>query len=359
MVEMLFQHLAKNWPADTFIFMVGKNSTGEIKFPANINTVFLANPSDNPLILKLWYDYKLPSLLKKEKIDILINTYWACSLRTSVPQLLLVKNMFFYEAGNKISANQFIKKRFEKSLLKASAVFVFNPSGKSKLQEAYPLLAEKITTANFFANPGLRPMHWQEKERIKEKYSEGKEFFLFVLKDNSVDVLVVLKAFSLFKKRQQSNMQLLMVGDIAKYAKNIHAKLATYKYRSEVKMLNDMPTNEMSSLLSATYCQLHYSMVEIDLQLLNAMQVGVPSIILGKGISAEMPTDIALYADGNNPDAIAEQMKIIYKDENLRGRIIAAGLQTAAANTLEKSSAQVWSAIEEVVKKSGLGLGNW
>ena len=61
----------------------------------------------------------------------------------------------------------------------------------------------------------FEPINEQEKEAIKNKYSEGKEFFLF----NSIfpgqeDFIDLLKSFSHFKKRQQSNFKLLLIASI-------------------------------------------------------------------------------------------------------------------------------------------------
>ena len=63
-------------------------------------------------------------------------------------------------------------------------------------------------------NPGIdeifKPLDWEEKEIIREKYAEGKAYFLFSGDINRRSNLInLLKAFSFFKKRQKSNMMLL------------------------------------------------------------------------------------------------------------------------------------------------------
>ena len=57
-------------------------------------------------------------------------------------------------------------------------------------------------------------MDWEEKELIKEKYADGKAYFLFSGDINQRSNLInLLKAFSFFKKRQKSNMLLLIAGN--------------------------------------------------------------------------------------------------------------------------------------------------
>ncbi len=161
---------------------------------------------------------------------------------------------------------------------------------------------------------------------------------------NTLDPLILLKAFSLFKKRQQSNMQLLIIGGLEKSFKNITAKISTYKYRNEVKLLDVLSKKEIIELQAAAYCLLLFSNKPIDLPHLQAMQAGVPAILLQNNHDENI-ADIALHADVSNAESIAEQMKIIYKDENLRGRIVIAGKAIAAINTIETVAVKVWSSI--------------
>jgi glycosyltransferase involved in cell wall biosynthesis len=336
-VKTLFKQMANNWPKHQFVFITGHPVT----VAENITNIILADPAKNGLSLKLWYDYKLPSLLQKQQVDLLIHAAGVCSLRCKIPQILLVKD----EAALKVG---FVKKRWQQSLNKAQSIVVFDEAMQTKLLQQ-GVAKEKITTSHFFANHIFQPIDWQIKESIKAKHSDSKEFFLCHITKNAADPLVLLKAFSLFKKRQQSNMQLLLVSENEKSSRFLADKLSNYKYRTEVKLLNALPANEMAELLAAAYCVLYFDNASLGLPLANAMQCGVPFIILQTILATEMQVNTALHANAQSPEAVAEQLKIIYKDENLRSRIIAAGYAIAQNNTVENAAIKmetVLSALE-------------
>jgi glycosyltransferase involved in cell wall biosynthesis len=339
MVKTLFQQMAKNWPVHEFVFIV-ESYAPKFTDAANITNTVSVSPAQNGLSLNLWYDYKLLLLLKKQKIDLLVNGDGFCSLRCTIPQVLLVKD-------DADSQRAFFKKRWQQSLIKAQSIVVFDDAMQTKLLQK-GVNESKITLANLFTSLIFQPIDWQKKESIKEKYSEGKEFFLCTIPKNVADPLVLLKAFSLFKKRQQSNMQLLLVVEDGKIFRFLSEKLANYKYRNEVKLPHQLSANEMAELLAASYCVLHFSVSSISFPLANAMQCGVPMIILQTTSIAEMPAGTALYADIESAEAVAEQMKIIYKDENLRSRIIATGFEKAQNSTVENAAAKVWPIIPTI-----------
>ncbi len=254
MVEMLFQHIAAQQLQHLFVFISGKSAPENWVKPVNVSRIVIGNPPSTGLSFKLWYDYKLSSFLKKQKVDVFVNVDAVCSLRSNIPQILLVKDLAFLSSGPKTNANGFIKKRLQKSLAKAEKIIVFNQQSQTQLIENYTI-ADKIALSNLFADPNLQPMDWQEKEAIKEKYSEGKEFFLYSMtKENPIDLFVLLKAFSLFKKRQQSNMQLLLAGETKWFPNNFIEKLATYKYRNEIKILDGLREDAIFNLTASAYC---------------------------------------------------------------------------------------------------------
>ena len=65
-----------------------------------------------------------------------------------------------------------------------------------------------------------------------------KKIILFIQEqfNNGNDLLNLLKAFSVFKKRQKSNWKLVLTGNLRQYDKKFLEDLRTYKYRDDVVM---------------------------------------------------------------------------------------------------------------------------
>lgn len=97
-------------------------------------------------------------------------------------------------------------------------------------------------------------MEWEEKEAIKEKYTNGTDFFLFNGPLYPPDTLIsLLKAFSAFKKWQQSSLKLVLAGPSGKKTAELKGKLESYKYREDVILLENPTSLTVQELTEATY----------------------------------------------------------------------------------------------------------
>lgn len=352
MVEVLFQQLASQKVDDEFVFILNRPLQDDSKTTKNCSVVMVPPETGNGLLLKYWYDYTLPSILRKKEIDVLVSASGVCSLGAKLPQILFLKDLSFLTLPKKMLKKQalFIQKRFSTCLEKVDGIVVANSFLKNELTKKYSVDA-KTSVANHFASSLFQPVDWREKEKIKEKYSEGKEYFL--VNDNNesfIDWMVLLKAFSFFKKRQLSNMKLLIIGGMDLQSLDFTKKLATYKYRTDVKLLGDLPLKEQVVVVAAAYCLVNIATcVGLAMPIMQALQSGVPIIAPSMGGIAETVAAAALYADQNSPEAIAEQMKTVYKDENLRSQMIVAGLEQTKKLTLENSADDMWKCIQKVM----------
>src|SRR6476660_8937673 len=95
------------------------------------------------------------------------------------------------------------------------------------------------------------PINEHEKETIKNKYSEDKEFFLF----NSIfpgqkDFIDLLKSFSHFKKRQQSSFKLLVIASSNSF---FEKSLEGYKYRNDVRFIDIKDKPEEALIIASAY----------------------------------------------------------------------------------------------------------
>ena len=199
------------------------------------------------------------------------------------------------------------------------------------------------------ANKMFEPINEEEKAAIKNKYSEGKEFFLF----NSIfsrpqDLIDLLKSFSYFKKRQQSNFNLLLTTPINSF---FEKSLASYKYRNDAKFIDTNDKQEQVLITASAYAVvLPFNTNEDLIVALNTMRSGVPVIAVKNSIVNEASEDAALYAETKATKDIGEKMIQVYTDENYRFKLIEKGKQVAANYTDEKAAGILWQSILKVLE---------
>ncbi len=325
-----FIRTAAGNPAHQFYF-ISNNEVSLASSLSNIKHIVLKQQSTSPLLWKLWYNYKLPAVLKKIKADVLVSADGICSLRTKVPQCVFVNELAFLHHPEWYGKNyvSFIKANLPASLLKAKSVFTFSDVVRNEIVSQYSVAEEKIIIASYVGDKKYKAFSGEEKDAVKQKFTGGNEYFLFHgTIHNRSNLTNLLKAFSLFKKRQKSSMQLLLVTDKVPAKNEFVDSLRLYKYRSEVKLLEGLNEKDTVSLTASAWCAVNLSPLYSDIYFLqNALQNEVP-VISGRSEQAkELLGNAALYANQASIDSIAEQLMLVYKDEFKRNELMETGKQ--------------------------------
>jgi len=295
-------------------------------FPGNTENIVVKPQPENALLKKIWWDVKLPRVLRKIKADYFISFESRCSLAISIPQSILI-----LPAEN-------MKPSFIKT---AKLIFVPGESVKSQLKEKYKVQDKKIAIVTPFAGKNFKAANDKEKDHIRSAYSDGKEYFLcnspFSRKE---DLIELLKSFSHFKKRQQSSFNLLFLTE----ASSIFEKsLSSYKYRSDIKLVGTK--KDQAAITAAAYAVLlPFDSNGAIFAALNSMQSGVPVIAKKNAVISEVAGDAVLYAENEVKD-VGDKMMQLYKDETYRSLLIEKGRSLAATLTPEKTAELLWQSI--------------
>jgi glycosyltransferase involved in cell wall biosynthesis len=217
----------------------------------------------------------------------------------------------------------------------------------------YKLPAEKIHVVYSAVKEVFQPVSFDEKERIREKFTGGKEFFIYIgALQPRKNLVNLLKAFSLFKKRQKSEMKLVFSGRLAWKNNEFIELLKTYKFRDDVVLTGYLPEQELVSLLGAAYAMVYPSFFEgFGVPVLEAMKCHVPALTSKDSSMEEIGEDGALYFDPNDVKDMGEKLMLIYKDENLRSGLIEKGKEISKKYSWEKTADLLWEAIEEARKR--------
>jgi glycosyltransferase involved in cell wall biosynthesis len=352
-IQEIFSRLALNNPQHQFIFLFDRPYNPDFVFAENISAVVISPKARHALSFKWWYDIKVPAALKKYKADVFVSPDGFCSLLTKVPQVLVVHDLAFLHHPQFIERHHriFYKYYTPKFIRKAKVVATVSDFSRKDIIKQYRVPENKILNIGSAAKAIFQPIDWKEKDLIKEQYADGCEYFVFVGGIHPrKNLMNLLKAFSLFKTRQHTNMKLLIVGRLAwKYNKTLE-KLKRYKFKDEVKMLGYLPDEELAKIIAGAYALVFPSFFEgFGVPILEGMQSGVPVITSNTSSMPEIGGEAALYADPNNPADIAEQMKLIFKDENLRSRLIEKGKLQAQEYSWDKTAPLMWKAIQQAV----------
>jgi len=348
-----FSRITRNQPNHQFIFLFDKPFTDELIFNTNVTAHTVSPLASTPLKWKYWYDVKIPGLLKKYKADVFVGGNGFCSLYTKIPQCLLAPDLTYIQFPKSIQKLQalYLKKYIAKQIQKASTIAVYSEFSKQEIKNNFNQDASKINVIYKGINEIFRPVTNEEKENTKSKYTDGKEFFMVAGTIHSRKNLInLLKAFSIFKKRQQTGMKLVLSGRLSWNYGSFLEKLESYKYRNDVIVTGLLQDSDLALLTGSAYALIQVSNYEnFGSSVLQAMQCDVPVITVADSAMEEITQGAALYANAASSEDIAEKMKLLYKDENLKKELIRKGQKVAPAYSWDRTAALCWQAIENAV----------
>ncbi len=346
--------LVKTYTLHQFILFADSNIDPLIHLPGNATLVILTPKPTNLLLYKWWYDIRIPLALKKYQTDIFICTYGLCSLTTSTPQILIIQDFTFlyYPSFFPKQGLSFYKKFTSGFLKKATAIASFSDFTKREIAGKYAAAEQKITIIKIAANRVFKPLNWEERDKVKEQYAQGCEYFIFTDGLNPEKNLInLLKAFSIFKKRQKTNMKLVITINPSANKDQLE-KLNSYKYKNEISLAENLSTQELAQVTAGSYAMILPSLYKgFGAPVLEAMQSEVPVITTADSSMSEIAGEAALYADPESPQEIAEQMKRIFKDEALRSKLISIGKERVKDYSWDKTTSLTWQLIQQIVSR--------
>lgn len=346
-----FKRVTSAHPEHEFIFIFDRPFDKRFVFGKNVTPVVTGPAARHPLLWKFWYDVKVPAVLRKYKADVFVSCDGFCSLATKVPQCLVVHDLAFlhYPSFIKKSHLLFYKKYIPKFLAKAKSIATVSGFSKKDIITHYETEADKIDVVFSAAKEIFCPVSDAIKAEIKNKYTADKEYFVYAGAIHPrKNLMNLLKAFSVFKKRQQTNMKLLLAGRLAWKYESFTESLKSYKYRDDVIMTGYIPEEELVNIIGAAYGMVYPSLLEgFGVPVLEAMQCDVPVITSDNSSMSEIAGDAALYADANSHTDIAEKMMLLYKDEKLRKELIEKGREAVKQYRWDKTASLLWQCIEK------------
>ena len=345
--EMLVQNLDDD-------FLCVYDNKKSLPFSKAPNVVFktIGPKARHPLAWKFWYDFSLTKIAKQFRADCLISLDGFCSLTSSIPQILAIHDLAFlhYPQGINSIYAAYYKIFTPLFIAKAKHIITVSEFSKDDIIRHYPIAKDKISVVYNAADKGFSPLDDTTKDLVKQQLTEGKEYFLYVGAIHPRKNLInLLKGFSWFKKRYQSNMKLVLVGRMAWKNDMFLKQLESFKYRNDVVVAGYVEEQKLQEIVGAAYALVYPSCWEgFGLPVLEAMQSGVPTIIANNSSLPEIADEAGYLVDPEDPEAWGQAMGILFKDENHRNQLIQNGLLRAKDFSWENSAQKLKSIINKI-----------
>ena len=343
------ERIVRDHPEHEFFFFFDRAYDPQFVFSPNVTPVVVHPQARHPILFYIWFEWSLPAMLRKYKIDLFLSPDSYLSLSTKVPTCLVIHDLAFEHYPEHFVLSHRLYWRHYSPLFarKAKRIATVSTFSKEDISKHYGIPPSRIDVVYNGAHDEYRPLTFDEREDVKKQYSDGCEYFVFAgALHPRKNIVNLLKAFVAFKKRQHTNMKLVIVGRMAWKYEEVEQMRNEMQFKNDVKWVGYMNVDELSRVIGGAYALVYASLFEgFGIPILEAMQCDVPAIVSNTSSMPEVAGDAALLVDPKDHLDIAEKMHLLYKDEALRKKLIANARIQVQKYTWEGSAKRLWESM--------------
>ncbi len=348
------KRITEQHPEHEFFFIFDREFDKEFIFSKNVTPIVLAPPTRHPFLWILWFEYRIPKLLKKIGADIFVSTDGYISLRTNIPQIDVIHDINFVHNPQQLPwlTSWYYNKYFVKFAKKATHIGTVSEFSKNDICNTYGIDKEKVTVCYNGSNEKYKPIAESEKLEIRQKYSNGKKYFIFVgalSPRKNVDGL--LRSFEIFKNKYNCDINLVIVGGSLHKTEEIEKVFSEMKHKDCVFFTGRLENDELCKVMAASECLTYIPHFEgFGIPLLEAMYAET-AIISGDSTSLpEVVGDAALVCSATDYEKVADNMFHICSDNELRNSLIEKGRSQREKFSWQQTAERLWDCIEKAIK---------
>ena len=347
------ERIVRAHPEHEFYFFFDRPYDEAFVFAPNVTPVVVHPQARHPILFYIWFEWSIPAMLRKYKIDLFLSPDSYLSLSTKVPTCLVIHDLAFEHYPEHFVLSHRLYWRHYSPLFarKATRIATVSTFSKEDIVKHYGIDPKNIDLVCNGAHDEYRPLDYDEREAVKQKYADGCEYFVFAgALHPRKNIVNLLKAFVIFKKRQKTNMKLVIAGRPAWKYEEVEQMRQSMEFKDDVKWVGYMNVDELSKVIGGAYVLVYASLFEgFGIPILEALQCNVPGIVSNTSSMPEVAGDAALLVDPTSPEDIAAKMHMLYKDENLRKKLIGNAARQIKKFNWDISASSLWESMMKCV----------
>ena len=347
--------IVKTHPEHEFFFIFDRPFSNEFIFEKNVTPIVLGPPTRHPILWYIWFELRLPKLLKKLNIDLFLSPDGFLSLASKIPSVGVIHDINFehHPKDLKFSHSKFYRIFFKKYAHKANRIVTVSNYSKLDISKTYDVNKAKIDVSLNGVNSLFHPIELSEQINIQKQYSQGKEYFLFVgALHPRKNIKRLLVAFDLFKTETNSKNKLLIVGAKMWWNRDLKEAFENLTHKDEVFFTGRKSLPELKLIYASAqaFCFVPY-FEGFGIPILEAMRCGCPVITSNCTAMPEVAGEAAILVNPFNIEDIKNAMIIVEKDNDLRVKLSKKGLIHSQNFSWNKTANALWASINKVLQE--------
>lgn len=340
--------VVKRWveknPDIEFYFLFDRPYDSSFIFGKNVTPVVVWPPARHPLLWYIWFEWMVPLALNKIKPDIFISLDTYTSVRWKGRKITGIHDIAFALFDGQVDqlTEKFFRHYTPKYISTSEKIVTVSNSTKNDLINFYHCPESKLIVSNNAAAEVYQPLKDEEIKKFKQENTQGCDYFIFV---GSIhprkNVLNLLKAFNRYKKHNNNQVKLVLIGRIWKY-EDVTNYLNQMSSKSDVIQIPHSPPEIIAKWVGSAIALVMVSIYEgFGVPIVESMACGVPVICSNISSMPEVAGNAAILVSPHNIEEIADAMHSMENNHNLR--------QTLSNNALVQAAKYDWDIAAEVI----------
>jgi glycosyltransferase involved in cell wall biosynthesis len=346
--------IVRSHPEIEFLFIFDRKPHPDFIFGENVKPIVASPQARHPFLWYLFFEIGVARVLKRYNPDIFVSPDGWLSLRSSTPQLAVIHDLNFEEHPEFIEklSLKYYRRYFPRYAQKAKRIVAVSNYTKKDIARRYGVNSAKIDVVYNGVNPKFAPIDASEIQEIRNRFSDGQPYFLFVgLIHPRKNLFNQVQAFLQMKEATGSKIKYLIVGEVYSSNPKLDELLKSSRFGSDVNFLGRQNLDCLVKLYASAFALTYVSYFEgFGIPIIEAMKSGVPVITSRTSSMPEIAADAGLLVDPNSPDDIAEAMIQLLERTEVYSNAVHKGLRRAADFTWDKSAEQLFTSIMKSLK---------
>ncbi|TDO03950.1 glycosyltransferase family 4 protein [Sunxiuqinia elliptica] len=342
--------ITRNHPEHQFLFLFDRPYDEEFVFSDNVTPLVIAPPTRHPLLWYLWFEIMVPRVLRKYKADLFLSPDGYLSLSTKVKQLAVIHDINFAHRPKDLPwlTAHYYNHFFPKFAKKAKRLATVSYYSKEDLIRTYKIHPDDIDVVYNGVNTLYTPTTSEEQEATRQKYTDGKQYFLYIGSLHPrKNICGLLRAFDAFRTSMETDIKLVITGGEMFKTEEISKTYEGMRFKEDVVFTGRLPIEELHQVLGAALALTFVPYFEgFGIPVIEGMSAGIPVICSNTTSLPEVGGNAVLYADPFVVSQIKDAMVQIASDETLREELIQKGKKQLQQFSWDKTADHLWGSIQ-------------
>ena len=349
-VEVLKRMTTRN-PEVSFSFFFDRAFDPEYIFHKNVHPYVLPPQARHPVLWYSWFHGAASWKLRQLRPQVFFSPEFYLCPNAELPQVPVFHDLSYEHYPEDIGkwAARYCQKYSPRYAQQAAKILTVSEYSRQDIVYQYAIREEKIHVVYNGVGDEFAPLSPREQEKVREQYSHGCPYFLFVgTVQPRKNLETLLQAYDKFRSQVSIPIKLLIAGRKGWKVEKVIETYQLMQHREEVIFTGFVPEADLPLLYGAATALCYIPYLEgFGIPLLEAMACDCPILCSNVSSLPEVVGEAALQVDPFDIEQISQGLMKLGKDQAFGKELIEKGRKQRKIYSWDRTYEEVWKVLQQ------------